>query len=1114
MTTFRVAIHALARVWGSPRAVLACLFFLALIAPAAAQEPVTVEAQRFENYGRIIVTFSDRLSLPEHDVTSENGVLVISFDAAMDAIVPDFGVVLGEYVAVARMDPDMRAFRMGLRRPFQVNTMVAGEQLYIDLLPENWVGLPPGLPEDVVARLAERAERAEELAAQRRRAELVEEYNPTATVRVGRHPTFTRVLFEWNVGTSAEYERDAEGNGTIVFDWPVPIDLHEILSNLPEELDTVENSVTPAGSAVSLQLAQDTEMRFYSQSPTLYILDIDRPDIPPAGIDLASLVAAEDEAEAASTGDAPPPAAPAPESGNTEEPAEEITPFITRVGATDRIVFPFDSDVPAAVFKRGTTVWMIFDTSARINAPENRGADGSESLVDAFSAQGTGTAQVVRLTLNESRLATIGSEGQAWVLSLGEVLLSATEPVELERRMTDTGTYEMTADLGKPARVHQLRDPEVGDVLEVVTAYPPVKGIVRDLSYVDFAAPRTIHGLVIRPLHEQVEVEIEDRLAIVSAVDGLTVSPATALRYRSPEENRETALDLLDFVAETPDMLHIQRDDIMHVVAGAEGRALDRARLELAKFYLANGLAHESLGVLAVLGADLRRTDLEPLIMLTEAAANVAAHRPDAAMDLLDTDRLSNQADAMVWRAIARAQLGDYEGARLDALGAETVIAFYPRWVRTQFYLAAARAAIETADANNATGFLGAIEIGMLERSNLAKYELLGGMLDELNGRYTEALESYGRVIKADNRPTTAEAVLRTIVLLDTMGRLDVGKAVDTLSVQATLWRGDDIELDILTVLTDLQYRNGDYREALEATRQAAGIFDDSVVLGGLVERARDEFSALFLDGGADRIDPVSALSIYYDFRHLTPPGTDGDLMIRNLAQRLIKVDLLDQASELLRYQVEHRLEGAARAQVAADLAVVYIADRRANEALRVLGDTRIAGLPATLERQRRVLEARALIDAQRNDLALDLLSGLNGRDAELLRIEALWNGEHYAQAAELIEMLYAEDVETGDLSPVGRTQIVKAAVGYVLGHDQLSLSRLRGRYSDIMSRAPEWPMFDYVTSAVTPTAAEFRDIAREVAGVDSLNAFLNAYRQTYTADNAITPLRGAQAGG
>ena len=50
---------------------------------------------------------------------------------------------------------------------------------------------------------------------------------------------------------------------------------------------------------------------------------------------------------------------------------------------------------------------------------------------------------------------------------------------------------------------------------------------------------------------------------------------------------------------------------------------------------------------------------------------------------------------------------------------------------------------------------------------------------------------------------------------------------------------------------------------------------------------------------------------MFYEFRELTPIGRRGDEMIRRLADRLVAVDLLDQASELLQYQIDQRLEGA-----------------------------------------------------------------------------------------------------------------------------------------------------------------------------------------------------------
>ena len=73
----------------------------------------------------------------------------------------------------------------------------------------------------------------------------------------------------------------------------------------------------------------------------------------------------------------------------------------------------------------------------------------------------------------------------------------------------------------------------------------------------------------------------------------------------------------------------------------------------------------------------------------------------------------------------------------------------------------------------------------------------------------------------------------------------------------------------------------------------------------------------LFLDGNADGLEPVQALALFYDFKELTPIGSDGDLMVRKLVRCLVDVDLLDQAAELLKYQADERLDGVPCAQVA-----------------------------------------------------------------------------------------------------------------------------------------------------------------------------------------------------
>ena len=64
-------------------------------------------------------------------------------------------------MSAARRDPDGKGIRIALARKVTMNSMAAGERLFVDLLPDTWTGLPPGLPRDVIEELARRAREAE-----------------------------------------------------------------------------------------------------------------------------------------------------------------------------------------------------------------------------------------------------------------------------------------------------------------------------------------------------------------------------------------------------------------------------------------------------------------------------------------------------------------------------------------------------------------------------------------------------------------------------------------------------------------------------------------------------------------------------------------------------------------------------------------------------------------------------------------------------------------------------------------------------------------------------------------------------------------------------------------
>ena len=96
-------------------------------------------------------------------------------------------------------------------------------------------------------------------------------------------------------------------------------------------------------------------------------------------------------------------------------------------------------------------------------------------------------------------------------------------------------------------------------------------------------------------------------------------------------------------------------------------------------------------------------------------------------------------------------------------------------------------------------------------------------------------------------------------------------------------------------------------------------------------------FEDLFIGGAADELSALQAIALFNEFRELTPAGDEGDDMIRKLAERLVSVDLLEQAAALLIHQVEFRVDGETKAEVGANLAVIRLLDRRPEAALEAL---------------------------------------------------------------------------------------------------------------------------------------------------------------------------------
>jgi len=850
-----------------------------------------------------------------------------------------------------------------------------------------------------------------------------------------------------------------------------------------------------------------------------------------AGAAQADAAVDQSSTDVADTGEATPEARAAaandvPASAETVAAANQSAPGSVELRRRgDMVTFSFAGlgDAPAAVFERAGTVWALFETDAEIEKPEL--TEEHTRFVDAVETVNADGLRGLRMRLASNALVTAQLQDEIWSVAIGETVLRPPGPLPVRRGVQPDGGGKLFAIAPDAAMTRRITDPEIGDTLAIVPLPYPVRGVVSPRQTVDLEVLASAHGLVFRPIADDVVISLNnDGEVAASRRTGLvlTANPRRPAAAELERQNNIFAPGIVGFrlASGDPDDFHSGLAKLNRAVANASTPDERKdARLALVRFYLGYEYGAEALGIMKLM-ADARKDQAsDPEFIMLRGIASYMIGRYDEAVADLETPSLRYDPNAALWRTLANVRLGAFADARQDVQRARTVISDYAPNVQARFHLAAAAVALGVNDIASVEPDLRKVPDDGLDHELFAERTLIAGKLAEANGDTDEALSKYARAVALDYRPVAARATLAQAGLLRSLaatastdasdeddaveaaGTFGLEDAIDTLDRLRFTWRGGDVELDAVAELAKIYEQQGDYRSALTVMRTVATQFPDAEKGRDISDQMVALFRRLFLDGAVDSLKPLEALSLFYDFRELTPVGRDGDRMIRELADRLVAVDLLDQAAEMLDHQVTHRLRGVARAQVAGRLAAVHLLNSEPGEALSALRKTRQAQLPQQIADERLLLEAKALSALGRHDHALELLADNRSDPARALTADVYWEAGMYSEAGRAFEdLLGLAWTRDAALSEDEQFDVLRAAIAYVLARESAGVERMRQKYADKMATGPQAASFSIVASASDGRGIAFRDLAREIAQVDTLDRFMTGYRSRYEA--------------
>jgi hypothetical protein len=481
-------------------------------------------------------------------------------------------------------------------------------------------------------------------------------------------------------------------------------------------------------------------------------------------------------------------------------------------------------------------------------------------------------------------------------------------------------------------------------------------------------------------------------------------------------------------------------------------------------------------------------------------------------------------------------------------------ISEYPNPFRNDLRLVAARALLDSGDPLTAQNYLDPLKRDEPDAETEAHAAYLDGLRLQKMGKKDEALAAWEKLVDSPVDEVKARSQFAVVSQQLEDKKIDPKDAVAKLEALRFLYRGDTFEFDLLSKLGHLYFDVAQARKGLLTLRQAATHFPDHPKAKQAADDMTNEFRKLYLGGGADKLSPLTAVALYDEFRELTPPGAEGDRMIAALADRLVKVDLLDRAGDLLDRQVKTRLSGAAKVGAGTRLAAVRLLDDKPDVALQALADSENpAATSPELQAQRQRLRARALFDTGETLRGLRLVEDDGSLEGLWLKSDMYWKLREWSSAADALgQLITAEQAKRlaeakgpapddiaanpasvldkavadakaaaaadGDqppadagspapaagaaaattpqkplLDPVVSRLVLDRAVALSRANDRRGMKDLARTYGKQMDTSPLAPLFKVLTA---PDSGLTESITAQQASVDQFGVFVEEYRK------------------
>ncbi len=345
-----------------------------------------------------------------------------------------------------------------------------------------------------------------------------------------------------------------------------------------------------------------------------------------------------------------------------------------------------------------------------------------------------------------------------------------------------------------------------------------------------------------------------------------------------------------------------------------------------------------------------------------------------------------------------------------------------------------------------------------------------------------------------EDRYNRARAIYELAKLRLINGVISPTEAIEDFNIVGSIWRGDNLELDVLKLIGQLYIKEKEYMKGLTAWQTLVTNFPNTKESLFIAGKMKQTFVELFDAGEAYKLNPFDALSLYFSFRELTPVGDIGDRITQQLAEHFINADLLDNAANIISHQIRFRTTGDLKHLLTLKLAKLYLENKKPVEAIKAINsvkdDSEIRPSVANALRYQEALAYQKLGEAEK---VFELLYNDFSPDAQNIRLNTFWKKKNWFGVMDIVEPRLPQLREEGrvDLTEMETQQVIKLLVSYRMQEEFDKIKQMRQDFSEKIIDPELLKVFNFVADDVK--TLNFEDFSNTIQ-LDEIEDFILEY--------------------